>query len=82
MEVPRLGVDSELQLPAYTTVRPGIKPASSWILARFIITEPQRELKHNALTSFHLWEFSLFSRLQTGLESIRMWVHLWPHSVG
>ena len=25
-------------------VRPGIKPASSWILVRFIITEPQWEL--------------------------------------
>ena len=56
VEVPRLGVKSELQLPAYTTVmavgnpnhsswqhwilnplaRPGIEPASTWILGRFI----------------------------------------------
>ena len=62
MEVPRLGVESELQLPAYTTVtairdpscicdptptapssvgslthrgRPGIEPASPWILVGF-----------------------------------------------
>ena len=68
MEVPRLGVESELQLPAYTLAtamqdpscicdlhhsnirslmheaRPGIKPASSPVLVRFIITEPQWEL--------------------------------------
>ena len=52
---PRLGVESELQLPAYIEahgntesptnwVRPGIKPASSWILLGFITTESQREL--------------------------------------
>ena len=64
VEVPRLGVQSELQLLGYTTAiatqnpshiydlyhssthraMPGIKPASSWILAGFISTEPQREL--------------------------------------
>ena len=70
MEVLRLGVESELQLPAmpqlqqcgilaasetYTTAqsnsgslthwaRPGIKPASSWILVRFFTIEPQWEL--------------------------------------
>ena len=68
MEVPRLEVESELQLPAYTTAArnlsrtcghttahgnagslthwasPGIKPASSWILFRFVSTEPWREL--------------------------------------
>ena len=70
MEVPRLGVESELQLLAYTTTiatqdlsyvcdlyhssrqcqslthwaRPGIEPMSSWILARFVTTEPWREL--------------------------------------
>ena len=48
MEVPRLGVESELQLLAYTTAhcnarslthwaRPGIKPESSWILVGFVI---------------------------------------------
>ena len=47
MEVPRLGVQSELQLPAYTTahssarslthwVRPRIEPTSSWILVRSV----------------------------------------------
>ena len=72
MEVPRLDVESELQVLAcatatatgiwdvsvtYTTadsnrrslthwMRPGIEPASSWILVRFIITEPQGELLH------------------------------------
>ena len=70
MEVPRLGVDLELQLPAnttatamqiwarsaaYTTAQSkagplthgaglGIEPASSWILVRFISTEPRWEL--------------------------------------
>ena len=69
MEVPRLGVELELQLLVYTTAtamqdphrvcdlhhssqqrripnplsRPGIEPASSWILVRFISAEPQRE---------------------------------------
>ena len=72
MEVPRLGVMSELQLPAYTTAtatldlswvctytiahdnagspthwaRPGIEPASSWILFGFISVVPQGELPH------------------------------------
>ena len=47
MEVPKLGVESELQLLVYTTAhgntrsltrwaRPGIEPASSWILVGFI----------------------------------------------
>ena len=70
MEVSRLGVESELQLPANTTTiatgvwamsvtdttahgntrfpahwgRPGLEPASSWILVRFISTAPPREL--------------------------------------
>ena len=55
MEVPRLGVESELQLLAYTTayhntgslthrVRPGIEHTSSWMLVRFIPAEPQWEL--------------------------------------
>ena len=68
MEVPRLGVESELQLSAYTTAtatrdpscvfdlhhsswqrrslthcaRPGIEPASSWILVRFVSVAPQQ----------------------------------------
>ena len=70
MEVPKLGVKLELQLPAYASatavpnpslsmtyttapgnagslthrVRPGIKPASSWILVRLVTVEPQKEL--------------------------------------
>jgi len=66
MEVPRLGVELELQLPAYPTAtatqdltyttacshtgslthsaRPGIELSSSWILVRFITTEPRQEL--------------------------------------
>ena len=70
MVIPRLRVELELQLLAYTTaaamwdpslicdlhhsswqrqiptpwVRPGIEPASSWILVRFVSAVPQREL--------------------------------------
>ena len=70
MEVPRLGVESQLQLPTYAIAtatrevsyiyglhhssqqhqiqthwaRPGIDPASSWILARFASTVLQWEL--------------------------------------
>ena len=55
MEVPRLRVELELQLPAYTTAhgnagslthgaRPGIEPVSSWMLVRFVSTEPRQEL--------------------------------------
>ena len=55
MEVPRLGVKLELQPLAYTTAhrnagflthwaRPGIEPASSQILVRFVFSEPWQEL--------------------------------------
>ena len=54
VEVPRLGVKLELQLPAYITAtamrdssylsRPGIEPSSSCILVRFISTELQWEI--------------------------------------
>ena len=50
MEVPRLGVESELQLPAYTAAHGNtrslarIEPVPSWIPAGFVTTEPQREL--------------------------------------
>ena len=51
IEVPGLGVESELQLLAYTTAhgnagslthraRPGIEPASLWMLVRFVSAEP------------------------------------------
>ena len=55
MEVPRLGVESELQLSTYATAhgkagssthwaRPGIQPTSSWMLVGFITAEPQQVL--------------------------------------
>ena len=44
MEVPRLGVKSELQLPAYTTAT-GIEPSISWFLVGFVSAAPQRELR-------------------------------------
>ena len=56
MEIPRLGVESELRLPAYIPAhgnarspahwaRPGIEPATSQILVGFVTTEPQQELQ-------------------------------------
>ena len=62
MEVPRLGVEPELQLPAYATahvnarslthcVRPGVEPTSSWIPVRFVTTEPQWELQPRPVKS-------------------------------
>ena len=55
MEVPRLGVELQLQLPAYTTAhgnagffnpmrKARIEPESSWILVGFVTTELQWEL--------------------------------------
>ena len=75
MEVPRLGVKVELQLPACSThsnarselhlqatpqltatpgslthwARPGIEPASSWILVSFVSAAPQGELPDHIL---------------------------------
>ena len=71
MEVPRLEVESELQLLVYATaiaatcgtytathsnagsltysVRPGIKPVSSWIQVAFVSAAPQRELQDKCL---------------------------------
>ena len=75
---PRLGVESELQLPTYATaiampdpshicdlhtahgnarylthwLRPGIKPAASWVLVRFVSTAPQWELLNLLFISF------------------------------
>ena len=51
MEVPGLGVESELQLLTYATAaampnplthsaRPGTEPTSSWILVGFVTAEP------------------------------------------
>ncbi len=51
IEVPRLGVESKLQMLAYTTAtatldpqllsEARVKPKSSWILVRFVSIEPQ-----------------------------------------
>ena len=35
-------------------IRPGIEPASSWILVRFVTTEPWRELPESAFDK-HFW---------------------------
>ena len=61
IEAPRLRVELELQLPAYTTAhgntggpthwaRPGIKPTSSWIIVGFVSTVSWRELLQFSLT--------------------------------
>ena len=90
MEVPRLGVKLELQLPAYTTAtatqdlrpiyttaqgntrslthwaRPGIKPATSWFLIRFISPAPRGELQHRAIyPEFcdYLWGKRIWERM-------------------
>ena len=68
LQVPRLGVELELQLPAYTTAtatldtltyrsRPGIEPTSSGILDRFVTTEPQWE---TLFSNFYVFCFILF----------------------
>ena len=55
IEVPRLGIQLDLQLPAYTTTTAmmgplpnewsqGIKPATSWFLVGFVSAAPQWEL--------------------------------------
>ena len=79
MEVPRVGVKSELQLPAYATARatrdlscifnlhhgnaagspthwarPGIEPASSWLLVGFVTAQPWQELRDTFLESSSL----------------------------
>ena len=45
MEVPRVGVESELQLSAYTTAT----ASSSWILVGFVAIVPQWELPNGFL---------------------------------
>ena len=71
MEVPRLGVELELQLPAYTTAtesntkpltqwpRLGIEPVSSWILVEFVTTEPWQELQINFFFQFYFYQDNL-----------------------
>ena len=38
--------------------RPGIEPASSWILVGFVASEPQREL-HDIIFFIHAWKVSM-----------------------
>ena len=87
MEVLRLGIESELQLLAYTTgtamqnpshicdphhssqqcwilnprARPGIEPASSWMLVRCVSAKPRQELPNvSQLMLTLITEFLLF----------------------
>ena len=58
-------------------VRPGIEPASSWLLVGFVTTEPQQELlfAHFKLgyLSFYYWVGSCFYSLDTSpLSDIRL----------
>ena len=80
VEVPRLWVESELQLLAYTTahsnvgsptqwVRPGIKHASSWILIGFISTEPKWELHFFFLNKLYfLKQFKFHSKIEQKVQ--------------
>ena len=71
MEARGLRVESELQLPAYTTAHgnprslthsagPGIKPTSSWILVRFITTNHNGNSKMINLLEDNVGEFFFF----------------------
>ena len=85
MEVPRLGVESELQSTTYTTahintryltpwVRPGIEPVTSWFLVVFVSAAPQWELLY-----WHLLNPSsvLGAGLGTKNAEINLFL-LWP----
>ena len=72
MDVPRLGVKSELQQPACTTAHgntrslthrasPGIEVASSWILVGFTAAEPQ-------------WEFLVCSFKKSDTDPTLLWL--------
>ena len=80
MNISRLGVELELQLPAYTTAhgntrslthwaRPGIEPASSWILVRFFTSAPQQErlsFIFKSVSQTPLWRIGLIvGKLET-----------------
>ena len=86
MEVPRLGVESELKLPAYTTahgnagslthwVRPGIEPEASWFLVGFISTGPRWELPFPFLNGI-IWSANPFHFVEANL-SFFFFCHLW-----
>ena len=73
-EVCKVGIESELQLMAYTAahsnsgclthwVGPGIKPVSSWIMVRFVIAASQQEHPEVSLTKRWTWiRIRLFCR--------------------
>ena len=78
MEVPRLEVESELQLPAYATAhgnagslthwaRPGIELTPSWILVGF---EPWWELQYVVNLDLH-------SQIRGGKEFYINFFHIW-----
>ena len=82
MEFPRLGFESELQLPGYATahsntgslthwVRPGIKPATSWLLVGFDSTVPQRELRdiHFSNNSFFFFKVPIHNGFKTNKQT-------------
>ena len=85
MEIPRLGVESELQLLAYITVhsnagslthlaRPGMPLATLWFLVRFISAAPQQELLYLFLDG--LWPLKICSPW-----NLNTWHIAWPQHV-
>ena len=91
MEVPRLGVKSELQLLVYATVhsnarsfthwsRPGIEATSSWMPVGFVTSVPQQELLK--LFLFEKWLlnalvfFNLKMKVTVFLKHMDFWVNV------
>ena len=60
--------------------RPGIEPASSWMLLRFVSTDPQRELCHCVVSDKALEHVLLYSLIQLSSSSgkpLRFVLTLW-----
>ena len=80
MEVSRLGLESELQLLAYVSnssslihwARPGINPASSWILVGLVTAKPQQELPIYCIFTLTLLEqpYPILGKLNNFLKKI------------
>ena len=84
---------SKLHLPAYTRVhgnarslthwaRPGTEPTSSWMLVRFVSTEPQQELPNSSFLIWHRKEprktpdlCTMGSRMCSSISSLASWLH-------
>ena len=102
MEVPRVGVESEPQQPAYVIatatrdpslicnlhhssqqcrilnpLRPGMEPASSWILVGFISTTPQWELPRWSFYSTYFF-CCCFQRIHLFFLPL-FWSTVWIH---